>query len=204
MTAPVTVITATIPSRRAKLARCLDSVDAQTEPVTTHLVCAEPPVPGMPATVHCALMQNSLLPAVRTEWTMRLADDDRLLPHHVATVLPWLHNRLFAPDVVYTWDAGGDRPRIDCTGWDRDDLVEALEEANFFDASGACVRTEALLEVGGWPTEWEDGHFVGTRAIFEDWACWLALARAGRRFVCVPEPTWIYDAGDHPRISTGG
>jgi hypothetical protein len=201
MTAPITVVTATIPGRQKLLDRCLTSVYDQLEPVAKHLVCAM--LPGSPATVECARAQNDLLPAVGTPWVMRLADDDQLLPHHTRTVLPYLHNNLFAPDVVYTYEASGNRPRFDCTGWPQDTLIEALEEANFFDASGAVIRTDKLLSVGGWPTEWEDGHFAGTKAYYEDWACWLALARAGARFVCVPEPTWVYDDGPHPRISTG-
>lgn len=200
MTAPITVITATIPGREELLGRCLASVYNQNVPVVMQLVCAQPPIESMPAPVHCALMQNSLLPAVTSEWVMRLADDDRLLPFHTQTVLPYLDDA----DVVYTFDAGGSRPRFDCTAWPQRQLVESLEEANFFDASAACIRTEALAYVGGWPTEWVDGHFAGTKAYYEDWALWLTLARAGARFVCVPVPTWVYDDGPHPRISTEG
>jgi hypothetical protein len=199
MRVPVTVVTATIPSREQLLVKCLRSVYAQTVPVEAHLVYAQPPVPDMPAPVHCALMQNALLASVTTEWTMRLADDDQLLAHHVETLLPFLERA----DVAYSFDASGNRPRLDVTAWPQDKLVSTLEHGNFIDGSAVFYRTELLRQVGGWPTEWEDGRFAGMKAWFEDWGCFLELARAGARFVCAPEPTWLYNDGRHPRISNG-
>jgi hypothetical protein len=207
MVTPVTVITATISGRETMLGRCLASIYAQTVPVEMQLVCARRPVPGVVPPVDCSLKQNALLPAVTTEWVLRISDDDELLPHHVETVLPYLTDQA---DVVYSFCASGNRPCIDCNDWPQAQLVKSLESANFIADCGVCTRTEVLRSVGGWPTEWEGGshlaggHFKGSVANFEDWACWLALARAGARFVCVPVPTWVYNDGPHPRISTVG
>jgi hypothetical protein len=50
---------------------------------------------------------------VQTPWVAVLNDDDSWLPHHVETVLPHLHDA----DVVYTYDASGSKPRVDCNDW---------------------------------------------------------------------------------------
>lgn len=47
--------------------------------------------------------------------------------------------------------------------------------------SGSCVRTEALRQVGGFPD-----------CALQDWALWLALARAGKTFASSGEPRFYY------------
>lgn len=207
MTAPVTVVTPTIPTRRELLVRCMNSVDNQTVPVESHLIMSQPPIEGMQGPVHCAHQQNHLLPSVRTEWTMRLADDDLLLPQHIEIL-----SRHFADaDVIYSYDANHDRPRTDCTSWGQEWLVNKLAETNWIDGSAVAIRTDLLRAVGGWPTMWTggnhlgfQGHFVGMKANADDWACFYRLAQAGARFHCVPQGTWMYGNGNWPRLSTGG
>ena len=108
MRAPVTVVTATIPGREVLLMECLESVYRQSVEVEAHLVLAQSCTEGLPSPVHCAKMQNALLASVTTEWTMRLADDDLLLPEHIATLMPYFDE---AADVIYSWDASGNRPK---------------------------------------------------------------------------------------------
>ena len=199
------------------LAENVRSVNAQTVPVDSHLIMSHPPVPGMPSQQHCAYMQNWLLRGVCTPWTMRLADDDKLLPEHWAIytdLLRMLGEVGFPrPDVIYSWDANHHLPRMDCTSWSQEQLIDQLFRGNFIDGSAVAVRTEWLFQVGGWPGRWvEDanfgGHFVGNDgrplAAYEDWALWQVLARAGAKFVCIPEETWLYGAGNWPRIQHGG
>ena len=212
----VTVVTPTIPGREAMLAENIRSVNAQTLPVDSHMIMSHPPVEEMPSQVHCAHMQNWLLRSVVTPWVMRLADDDKLLPEHWAIysdfVSMLLQSSTIRPDVIYSWDASHNRPRVNCNGWSQDQLIDHLFRDNFIDGSAVVVNTMLLCQVGGWPSKWEDkppwgAHFVGhdgrPLAAYEDWALWQVLARAGAKFVCIPEETWLYGAGDWPRISNG-
>jgi hypothetical protein len=194
------------------LAQCVDSVNAQTVPVDSHMIMSHAPVKGMASQVHCAHMQNWLLRSVVTPWVMRLADDDKLLAHHWAIYADLLRMPGILPDVIYSWDATHNLPRVNCNGWSQEQLIDHLFRENFIDGSAVAIRTELLFRAGGWPSLWEDkppwgGHFVGhdgrPLAAYEDWALWQVLARAGAKFVCVPEETWLYGAGDWPRISNG-
>ncbi len=205
MRSPVTVLTATIPGREELLAQTIKSVYEQTVEVDSHLICAQSCTEGIFAPIHGAAQQNQLLTAATTEFVMRLADDDQLLPHHIATVLPYLDDA----DVCYTFDANHNRPRVDCNGWSSERLVAEFTRQNWIDASAAVIRTSLLRQVGGWPTDWigppgfgGGGHFAGTNINCEDWAAWYHLACAGARFVCVPEDTWLYGIGDWGRSST--
>jgi hypothetical protein len=203
MRAPITVVTASIPGREKSLSDTIASVYAQTVEVESHLVIAQSCSEKLPSTLHCARQQNALLPAVSTEWTMRLADDDQLLPHHVETVMPFFDGA----DVVYSWDANRDRPHIDCTEWSQARLVDQFDHENFIDGSAVCIRTTLLRKVGGWPTDWvgdgplQGGHYKDTIIPFEDWACFSRLAKIGAKFRCVPQETWRYGNGSWPRIS---
>ena len=216
MRAPVTVITATIPGREVLLMECLESVYRQTVEVEAHLVLAQSCTEGLPSPVHCAKMQNALLASVGTEWTMRLADDDLLLPDHIATLLPFLSQRRptspgcynNAYDVIYSWDASHSRPNWNSNVLSQEQLVAALGQTSWIDGSAVAIRTDWLSNVNGWPEEYVgrppfDGHFAGfpSTVTCEDHACFLALARAGARFLCVPEETWVYRAGGWDRIS---
>lgn len=207
----MTVVTASIPGREELLAKCVRSVYAQTKPVECHLVMAQPPQPGIVSVAHCARQQNLLLQAVETEWTMRLADDDRLLPGHVEALLPWLSSEPFGDepwaDVIYSYDANMNRPRADCSDLSQEELVEQLGQRNWIDGSAVAIRTSSLREVGGWPTEYEGrhpgGHFKGLPMGYEDWACFYLLAQSGARFRCVPQFTWLYGTGAWAHISGG-
>ena len=204
--APITVITASIPGREELLGATLASVYNQQIPVEAHLVMAKTITSGMPGPQHCAIQQGYLLPAVRSEFTMRLADDDQLLPHYVATMLPYLDQA----DVLYAWDANGSRPRVNCNDWGHDRVTATLETSNWIDGSAVLMRTEILRSFGGWPTEWEGaglfqgGHFKGYQSGYDDQTVFYCMAKAGARFLCVPEETWAYGTGPWSRLSTGG
>jgi hypothetical protein len=205
MRAPITVITATIPGREERLSQTVKSVYAQTIEVESQLIMAQSCSEGFPGPAHCAMQQNALLAAVTTTWVMRLADDDLLLRHHISTLLPFLTDEF---DVVYSWDATGNRPREDCTNWSREELIAQFAVRNWIDASAVAFRMNLLRRVGGWPTNYEgtppfQGHFLGIEATCEDHGGFYLLARAGARFRCVPEETWQYQAGAWDRISNG-
>jgi len=205
--APITVVTATIPGREELLGKTLASVYAQTVEVEAHLVMAQSCTEGLVPPVHVALQQNHLLDSVKSAFTMRLADDDQLLPHHVEAFLPHLERA----DVIYSFDQGSNRPHVSLNGMSKAQLIEFFSKTNCIDASATAIRTKLLKRVGGWPTHWEGGghlpgqggHFKNTWINAEDWLCWLNLARAGARFLCIPEETWLYGVGDWARSSTG-
>lgn len=203
--APITIITPTIPGRESFLGVNMRSVWEQDLRVYAHLIHSDPPRPGMPGPVHTAHKQNELLAAVKTTWTVRLSDDDRLLSEYAETMMS---QDIDGYDIVYPWEFGGTRPRIDVTGWPKSRLLEFLAGDNFADGSGALIRTELAKQAGGWPTEIEpddkspSGYvFTGYNAPWEDWAMWARLVQADARILCVPVELWWYNDGHHPRIS---
>lgn len=215
--ARVTVIVPTIPGREELLGRCLRSVAAQTLPVEGPYVLCDAPVPGMPAPVHVAEMQNKMLGWVRTPWVMRLADDDWLEPEHVAMLVDWAQMSApaysAAPDVYYSFEVDGEIPHYNSNILSPESMVMALAVDNWIDGSACLVRTDTLWKLGGWPTQWagagplDGGQFVKGSlrlAPWEDWALWQLMAKEGAIFSCLAEPTWHAGRGDYPRISRGG
>ena len=196
--ASVTVVTGTIPGREQLLGECIASVFAQTREAEGHIIFAQSCTEGLWPPHHCALQQNVALAAVETEFCMRLADDDKLLPHHIETLEPFFDSY----DVIYSYDVGDNRPRVDCTNWPQDELTAKMFEANWIDGSAVAIRTEALKEIGGWPTDWSGEHhmhggkFISTGLPAEDWSAFFSLASIGAKFRCVPELTWRYGV-DH-------
>jgi len=196
---PVTVLTPSIPGREAQLVEAIASVNAQTVQADAHLIRVQTP-PGPLGPVHIAAQRNALLDAVTTDWVATLDDDDLWLPHHLATVAPYLRTA----DLVYTWPT----PewaihRLDCTGWDHRILEARLRNGNFIPSS-ALIRTGLLRRVGGWQTTGYDGRFE-TGAFWEDHDLWIRLARMAATFVCVPEETWVYRMdGEWTHAQAGG
>lgn len=160
----ITVVTPTIPGRERLLEECHLSVEALGLP---HLIEIDVDGEG-PARV-----RNRLLEQVRTEWTLFLDDDDLLFDNYLDAVVP----HLAAADVVYTaWQLSG---AIDPVPLPRFDPA-LLRQHNTIPVT-ACVRTEALRAVGGFPD-----------AELEDHALWLTLLDAGYRFRYIPVIAWHY------------
>jgi hypothetical protein len=202
--APVTVLTVTIPGREtAMLGENIASVYAQTLPVTRQLICAHLCTDG-PAMVQYVQAKNLLLRAVQTEWVAVLNDDDYWLPQHVELLM----GEARAADVIYSWETGRTRPRIDANvnDWPRERLTRQLEEANLIDGN-AMIRTRMLRRVGGFPADWvgdtphNGGHYQDSPARFEDHELWRRIHAAGGQFRCVPVETWHYRTGHPDRIS---
>lgn len=121
-----------------------------------------------------AAMRNRMLSQVVTEWTVCLDDDDLLFPNYLDAVTP----HLVESDVVYTaWQLSG---AVDPVPYPRFD-PELLRDHNIIPVT-ACVRTDMLRQVGGFPTDVE----------LEDHGLWLRLLDAGARFRCTPVIAWHY------------
>lgn len=176
----ITIVTPTIPGREPLYEECRASVAAltHTEPLT-HITMLDVNGDGP------AVMRNRMLEQVVTEWTVFLDDDDLLFPNYLDAVDP----HLAGADVVYTaWQLSG---AIDPVPYPRFD-AGLLRQHNIIPVT-ACVRTEAVRAVGGFPTDAE----------LEDHALWLALLDAGARFAYTPVIAWHYRRHPGSRTEKG-
>ena len=203
MAAPITVLTTTIPGRERMLVENMESVYRQSVPVARQIIDAHHPdeTLGEPM-VQYSKAKNRMLPGVKTQWVAVLNDDDFWLPNHVEQIAPHLKDA----DVIYTFESGNTRPRVNINEWTREQLIRQITFGNIIDGNSA-IRTSLLRKVGGFPTDWvgryppgQGGHYRDSPAIFEDQELWLKLLAAGARFRCVPEITYHYRTG-HDRIS---
>lgn len=172
----ITVISPTIPGREDLLVECHASVQALGLP---HLI--EIDVDGAGP----AAIRNRLIEQVTTEWTLFLDDDDVLYPNYVDTVTPHLPES----DVVYTaWRLTGATDPFPLPSFD----PVALRQHNIIPVT-ACVRTDVLRRVGGFPD-----------AELEDYALWLRLLDHGYRFTYVPVIAWHYRRREDSRTTKAG
>lgn len=165
----VTVITPTmLPERTVLLAEAVASVTAQTRKPDEHLIGVDYLRAGG------ARMRNVLAASVNTEWLAVLDDDDVLYPEHLARLM----DAAAHADVVYSWcDVTGDDP---WTAYNQPFDADLLRQTSIV-SHNALIRTELVLDVGGW--DQVPGY---------DWRFWHKALDAGARFVCVPERTWRY------------
>ena len=172
----LTVLTCTIPGRENYLDRCVDSVRRQTVGVSAHLISSDDGSLGP------LVKYNMLARAVETPWLAILDDDNYWLDDHVETIAPEFDNA----DVIYTWDAGGTRPRIQLARFTQSELLEHFAVTNSVDQSCA-IRTEMSRQVGGFQ-EPVDGR------TWMDQDLWYRIAKMGGRFLAIPKATWFYAA----------
>lgn len=173
----ITVITASIPGREKLLAENVESVHVQTVQTACHLIRTH----HMDEDGNPAKSYNALVEAAETEWIHVLDDDNYWLPKHIETITPYLENA----DVVYAFDAGGSRPKVDLSGLSQLELIRFFRTTNCVDQS-AAVRRDIWLACGGMR-----GHLeIDTQ--WPDQDLWWRLAKIGARFVCVSQETWIY------------
>jgi glycosyltransferase involved in cell wall biosynthesis len=160
----ISVITPTVAGREDLLRECIASVSAAG---LQHLIASDPQHLGP------AVVRNQLLERVTTPWVVFLDDDDLLYPQYQRIV----ERRFKDADVIYTaWDlTGGEEPVP------RPFDADLLRRGNYIPVT-ACVRTEAVRAVGGFPEDWQ----------LEDHGLWIRLLDAGYRFTYVPVIGWVY------------
>ncbi len=161
----VTVITATIPGREGWMAECAEAVKNQTVAPAEHLVFFDTHKRGIQAAM------NWLWPRAKTPWVQWVADDDLLLPNHLARV-----TELADPaDIVHAYCEVQGRP-----GFNPNYTAEA---SGYNMTATALMRVQMIRELGGWDAEaWPEDMFF-----------WRKAGAAGYRFDIVDdEITWIY------------
>lgn len=182
------MVTLTIPPRTADLARCIESVAAQTRAPEEHLILCDHRAEGQVA------LRNRALGMIQTEYTAFLDDDDWLLPRHVEALLE--HAEATGADLVYPgYEMNPDLyedPRYDPLGmFGRPFDSESLARANYIPITHLC-RTESMREVGGFPgpDEWRQAGCTDEGDA--DWGLLNRLYRAGAKIVHLPERTWVW------------
>lgn len=169
-TASVTVITTNILERKPFLDACIESVKKQTLLPQAHIICTDIKRVGP----YGIRTQFGL--ACQTEWLLYLDDDDVLLPTYF--------ERMFAHDlsgasVAYSdWEMPN-KKYYQIKG--RPFNEKALSAGNYIPIT-ALIRTKDFIEIGGFPTVKRYG----------DWKLWIALAKADKKFIYVPEKLWEY------------
>lgn len=166
----ITVITPTIPGREAFLQECKDSVASQTTPPAAHLVYLDGNRDGIQYSM------NQLWPQVKTKYIQFLADDDRLLPHHIETVAALCDPADIVHPAGELIDGHGN------TMGSAHAYHNPISATNKFIHATATLRTEMVRDLGGWhPTDYpEDHHF------------WVKAYDAGYKFLHSKEVTWQY------------
>lgn len=159
-----TVVTVSMPERHDLLAEACATVREQTIGAVPHLIRIEQP--DAFGAAHVAKQRNAILKAVETPWIAVLDDDDLFDPNYLEV----MGEHLEGADVVYSDCRGYPHPKSDHFD------AERLRTNNYIDGE-ACIRAEALREVGGYPSN----------DIVEDWQLWVKLLDIGAKFVYVDQ-----------------
>lgn len=164
----ITVLTASLPERAGMLTENLASVATQRFAPAAHLVAVDHARAGGAATY------NRLLAAVDTEWFCCLDDDDTADPDHLEVMARAATPNL---DVVYTYCRSFGR---EFTQYNQP-FDPAQVASNSIVPITALCRTDLMRKAGGFPDTWD-----------YDRAAWVAVHRAGGRFLAIPTVTWTY------------
>jgi len=181
MTAGITVCIPTIPPRRAMLLEAVGSAIAQTLSPVAVSVTVDLTHAGAGVT------RQRALDAAQTEWVAFLDDDDRMMPHHLATLMQTAQET--GADYVYSYymvrDVGGrERPDVDPLGH----LGRPFDPAAPHQTTvTTLVRRELAMQARFGPPEGDeiDGQVYG-----EDFQFTVECCRLGAKVVHVPERTW--------------
>ena len=174
----VSVLTASLPERKALLEECMASVDAQTVQPLEQVVWVDEDREGE------AVVMNRLLRLAEGDWWVWLNDDDVLEPSFLEELLPFVGEA----DVVYSHCRLGE---LDWGFHQGETFDEArLRSANYIPCT-ALINRAKTLELGGLREDLDH---------CEDWDLWLRLLDSGVKFKCVPKTLWTYrfqTAGGH-------
>lgn len=185
----ITVVTPTIPPRRALLLRALSSVMAQTLPARALSVAVDTEHAGAAITRHRALQ------SAQTGWVAFLDDDDEFMPTHLHAL--WSHARDTDADYVYSWFEvlGGADP------FPTSHFTQPFNPADPIQTTiTVLVKTELAKDVG-FVEFTDDGKVIDGQRWGEDYDFTLRCLRAGANIQHLVARTWYWH---HDSSNTSG
>lgn len=196
----VAVVIPTIPPRRELLRRALSSVFQQTRLPDQIIVEPDPDKTGAAAT------RNRANARVVTDYIAVLDDDDELLPNHIEALMKAAEADPDA-DVLYPIPEYGEGVLRHCvyingvrtSPWGlewTDDHRNSMFSVGSFIPHIVLMKTETVRDVGGY------SETPSPLTPFDDYDLFLRMLRKGKKFVHVPETTWIWR--ENPLGHTGG
>lgn len=141
-----------------------------------------------------AAAKNAGLQRCTGKWIMYLDADDEYMDSKVEIQSRFM---IANPDVSFcftqAWDRdenGKLRPNCFEIGQYKthEQITSRLREENVLCHGSACIRKEALENLGGYDTR---SRYLG----MEDWHLWLRAAQSGYQFFNIPERLYIYSLG---------
>lgn len=192
----VTVAIPSIPPRAHLLGRALASVMAQELPAAAVSIAVDTEKEGAAAT------RDRALRAVQTAWTAFLDDDDQMLPEHLRVLMEAAEES--GADYVYSYytvaNADGMLlPHVDpLQHFGRPFDPVAPHQTTIT----VLVRTELAQDIGfHTPPE---GALIDGQRFGEDYAWTVGCAKAGAKFLHVPQRTWLWFHHAGPGGNTSG
>lgn len=177
VTAPISVVIATIPPRADLLTRAIRSVHHQTLQPEALVIEPDPDHTGAAAT------KNRGIERVTTEWTAMLDDDDQFLKHHLET----LYDAALSTNahVVYSVPLIPNNPSFVASEpqYFKPFSADVLRERSYIQTT-SLINTDLLKSVGGFQCP--------PGSVYDDWGLWLACLDAGATFFHVPQQTFIW------------
>jgi len=181
----ITVAIPSIPPRAAMLGRALASVLAQELPAEAVSIAVDTGRQG------AAVTRDRALRAVRTEYTAFLDDDDQMQPEHLRVLMEAAETS--GADYVFSYYtvAGPDgtlMPHVDpLQHFGRPFDPEHPHQTTIT----VLVRTELAQDVGF--RDAPDGELIDGQRFGEDFLFTVECARAGVKFLHVPQRTWVWN-----------
>lgn len=164
----ITVLTASIGSRRSMLMECIESVINQELKPVSHNIIIDSNRNGNWWTY------NQLLNSADTEWVCFLDDDDLFYPDHLSKLAEHCDDY----DVIFSNCDCNDT--TDWVSYDKPFTEDGLRKDCIVPMT-ALVRRSALINVGGFDTIQSC-----------DYSMWLKILNNGGRFKKIEDTTWNY------------
>jgi hypothetical protein len=181
----LTVVITTIPTRKDRLTKALQSVKDQTLQPAKIIVQEDTKKLGAPAN------RDAGLKRVKTPYVAFLDDDDYFYPDHLETLYTAIQEA--DADIVYSWFdvEGGTDPFPENFGrpWDNENPVQTT-------VTTLC-KTQTVRDAGGFSNtyglnEVELATFAQGNTIGEDFRMVMSAMTNGAKIVHVPKKTWAY------------
>lgn len=190
----LTVVITTIPTRRVRLKKALESVEAQTLRPFEIIVQTDTEGMGAPYNRDTGLLK------VRTKYVAFLDDDDYFYRDHLETLYGAIKEQ--DADIVYSWFdvEGGTDPFPQNFGkpWDNENPVQTT-------VTTLC-KTQVVRDAGGFSNtyglnEEELSSLAQGNTVGEDFRMVMSALQNGAKIYHVPKRTWAYV---HWRGNTSG